>query len=73
VASGLKLITLEIFLGFGVPVAWGVWQLVELRRLKKQDEQREAEARAQAAAGGTAAIADETSPAPGLKPPDAAS
>ena len=37
--GGLQLIVLEIVLGFGVPIAWGVWQLVELRRLKRRDEE----------------------------------
>lgn len=39
------LIVLELVLGFAVPLAWGVWQLVSLRR-----DQREADARRQAEA-----------------------
>lgn len=35
--GGGSLIWLEIVLGFGVPVAWGVWQLIDLRRYREQD------------------------------------
>jgi hypothetical protein len=38
--TGLPLIALEIVLGFLVPLAWGVWQLVELRRLDRRDRER---------------------------------
>ncbi len=48
----LPLITLEIVLGFGVPVAWGVWQLIELRRLKRRDQELEARALEEAGFGG---------------------
>ena len=37
---GLPLIALEIFLGFGVPIAWGVWELIALRRERRRDAQR---------------------------------
>jgi hypothetical protein len=30
-------IALEIFLGFGVPIAWGLWELHTLRREKQKD------------------------------------
>ncbi len=39
----VPLIALELFLGFGVPLAWGVWQLISLRREKARDQAREAE------------------------------
>ena len=38
--TGVPLIALEIVLGFLVPLAWGVWQLVELWRLKQRDQER---------------------------------
>jgi hypothetical protein len=44
-------IALEIFLGFGVPIAWGLWELHTLRREKKKDLEK---ARAEAAAHTTA-------------------
>ena len=67
--GGLPLIALEIVLGFGVPVAWGVWELLALRRLKRRDEEARAIAAAQAAtaAGGLsrdAASGTAASPAP---------
>jgi len=38
-------IALEIFLGFGVPIAWGLWELHTLRREKRKDlEKARAEA-----------------------------
>lgn len=51
-------IALEIFLGFGVPIAWGLWELHTLRREKEQDR---AKAAAQAAL--TPAAASETATA----------
>jgi len=36
------LIWLEIVIGFAVPVAWGVWQLRDLRREKRLDEAKRA-------------------------------
>ena len=39
----IPLIALEIMLGFGVPLAWGFWQLISLRREKARDAAREAE------------------------------
>jgi hypothetical protein len=45
--GGVSLIWLEIVLGFGVPVAWGLWELHTLRQLRRRDEAR---ARAEAAA-----------------------
>lgn len=39
----IPLIALEIVLGFGVPLAWGVWQLISLRREKARDAAKEAE------------------------------
>ncbi len=50
-----SLIWIEVVLGFVVPVGWGVWQLIELRRLRRRDEEdarRQVTARA---ASGTAA------------------
>jgi len=38
--AGLPLISLEIFLGFGVPLAWGLWELWGLRRERRRDAQR---------------------------------
>jgi len=38
--AGLPLISLEIFLGFGVPLAWGLWELWSLRRERRRDAQR---------------------------------
>lgn len=37
------LIALEILLGFGVPLVWGVWQLISLRREKARGLARSAE------------------------------
>ena len=39
----VPLIALEVVLGFGVPLVWGVWQLMSLRREKVRDEARAAE------------------------------
>jgi len=39
----VPLIALEIVLGFGVPLAWGIWQLISLRREKARDRALEAE------------------------------
>ncbi len=69
-AEGVPLIALEIVLGFAVPLGWGVWQLIDLRREREADRRkadlaRQAEQAASAgikpdvAASGTAA-----SPAP---------
>ncbi|MBQ0930316.1 hypothetical protein KAK07_08530 [Ideonella sp. 4Y16] len=55
----MSLIWLEIVLGFGVPIAWGLWELWSLRRLRQRDEAAHAEALKPAVASGTAA-----SPAP---------
>jgi hypothetical protein len=33
----VPLIAIEIVVGFGVPVAWGVWQLVDLRRERQRE------------------------------------
>lgn len=52
--GGLPLIALEIVLGFGVPVAWGVWQLIDLRRYREADA-REKAAREAAEAATTGA------------------
>ncbi len=32
------MIWLEIVIGFAVPMAWGAWQLIDLRRERKRDE-----------------------------------
>ncbi|WP_158219719.1 hypothetical protein [Ideonella sp. A 288] len=39
----VPLIALEIVLGFLVPIAWGVWELVQLKRDKRRTEARERE------------------------------
>jgi hypothetical protein len=39
-SGGMPLIVLEIFLGFGVPLAWAIWELVALRRYREQDRAR---------------------------------
>jgi hypothetical protein len=46
--GGLPLIVIEIFLGFGVPLAWAVWQLIELKKLKRQDEEKARQAQREA-------------------------
>jgi hypothetical protein len=46
----LPLISLEIFLGFGVPLAWGVWELWSLRRERRRDAERAAREQALAQA-----------------------
>lgn len=40
------MIWLEILLGFGVPVAWGVYELLGLRRERRKDERRRRETEA---------------------------
>ena len=37
--AGLPLIVLEVFLGFGVPLVWAVWELLALRRDRKRQAQ----------------------------------
>ena len=56
------LLAIEILLGFGVPIAWGVWQLISLRR----DNRKAAEQEAARANVSRADAASETaaSPAP---------
>ena len=49
-------IALEIFLGFGVPIAWGFWELYALRREKERDR---AKAELKAAAASETAAASE--------------
>jgi hypothetical protein len=44
VNPGLPLIALEIFLGFGVPVAWALWELHGLRRDRIARERAQADA-----------------------------
>jgi hypothetical protein len=51
-------IALEIFLGFGVPIAWGFWELYALRREKERDR---AKAELKAAAASETAAASEPS------------
>jgi hypothetical protein len=55
VDPGLPLITLEIFLGFGVPVAWALWELHALRRDRLARERSEADAAASVTVGDAAA------------------
>ncbi len=56
------LLAIELVVGFGVPIAWGVWQLISLRR----DNRRAADEAAARAAVSHADAASETaaSPAP---------
>ena len=46
----LPLIAIEIFLGFGVPLVWGVWELISLKREKEKDKLKSAAASETAAA-----------------------
>ncbi len=39
-------IALEILVGFGIPIAWGVWELVSLRREQARDREKAAKAAA---------------------------
>ena len=41
----LPLIAIEIFLGFGVPLVWGFWELWSLRREKERDRAQPAPGR----------------------------
>ena len=52
------LIVLEVVLGFVVPLGWGVWQLVALRR-----DQRQADAKRLAEAADPCERADPPAPA----------
>lgn len=36
------MIWLEVVLGFLVPVGWGVWQLIDLRRERRKDAEKAA-------------------------------
>ena len=50
-------IALEILLGFGVPIGWGLWELYALRREKARDRALDqAKAQANAAAEGAATV-----------------
>ncbi len=59
-SGGLPLIALEIFLGFGVPLAWAIWELLALRKYRERDREH---ARAQRAAAQDAGTASAVSPA----------
>ncbi|MEO8936248.1 MAG: hypothetical protein ABI277_06190 [Burkholderiaceae bacterium] len=37
------MIWIEVVLAFAVPVGWGVWQLIDLRRERRRDEAKRAE------------------------------
>lgn len=39
----IPLIAIELLIAFGVPLAWGVGQLISLRREKARDAAKEAE------------------------------
>ena len=39
----IPLIAIELLIGFGVPLAWGVGQLISLRREKARDAAKAAE------------------------------
>ena len=58
-------IALEILVGFGIPIAWGVWELVSLRREQTRDREKAAKAAAEAAQSDSAnrAAASETATA----------
>jgi len=51
-------IALEIFLGFGVPIAWGLWELYALRREKERDRAKADDQLKAAAASETAAASE---------------
>jgi hypothetical protein len=36
-----SLVVVEFLVVFGLPVAWGVWELISLRRDRMRDEERE--------------------------------
>ena len=56
-------IALEIFLGFGVPIAWGLWELHSLRREKEKDRAKAAAEAASVSAAVTPAAASGTAAA----------
>ena len=62
--GGIPLIALEIVLGFGAPLAWAVWQLIDLRR------HRDADARDRAAREHAAADAGRRGGPAHAEPPD---
>lgn len=33
-----RVIWFEVLVGFAIPVGWGVWQLIDLKREKKRDD-----------------------------------
>jgi hypothetical protein len=39
-SGGFPLIAIEIVIGFLVPVAWAVWELVKLRREQRLDAEK---------------------------------
>ncbi len=47
-SGGFPLIAIEIGIGFLVPLAWAVWELVKLRRERKRDEAAAQQAQATA-------------------------
>jgi hypothetical protein len=53
----IPLIAIEVVIGFAVPVAWAVWQLVSVRRELRRDREK------------AAREAAEQQPAPGADPP----
>jgi hypothetical protein len=42
VIENAPLLAIEILLGFGVPLVWGVWQLISLRRDNRRAAEEEA-------------------------------
>ncbi len=39
----MKLIAIEILVGFGVPLVWAIWQLVSVRRELRRDKEAAAQ------------------------------
>lgn len=60
------LLAIELLVGFGVPIAWGVWQLISLRRDNRRAAEQQAEADAIQTAVNRVDVASGTaaSPAP---------
>ena len=66
----IPLIAIEVVVGFAVPVAWAIWQLVSVRRELQRDRDKAAEAAEAAKAADTPQAPD--APPAGPPPPPAA-
>ena len=64
----IPLIAIEVVVGFAVPVAWAIWQLVSVRRELQRDRDKAAEA-AEAAEAAKAADTPQAPDAPPAGPP----